>query len=406
MKKLIVVMMVMTYFPLSMSAQPSKNISYEKVRYAQSMKWICPEIEKYQDLLYSQRNDDFKTYANNIKYRIDLYSNPQQPTDKYLVTQAVFTIENPLFDTENLLKHISSWIKGAKKEWAKNLEMDLKEKAVSSFASIHVASHAAFIETFKVFVTPTLVIQLNNEGNKLLVSFRTNTYENGVYNDKNKRMRTIKDKISEVYPFAEKSSHKITYAKAYVGTYLYFWNFISDLRNELNTNFTKDAKMLNQLSYEYSVDSLRAKYGEPTKVIAEQTTQPNIHKELRFYESAQKFVFMGKTIDFEDIMSCVVVDDPKFIPGRTTTYGLGFSIFGIGIGGADTYTTPNKTIHSYVVNVKIDNMGTPLIYIATGQNKQMASEIAAVFEYILRHQQSNKTAGSQKSKVVTKRRGR
>ena len=94
---------------------------------------------------------------------------PQQPTDKYLVTQAVFTIENPLFDTENLLKHISSWIKGAKKEWAKNLEMDLKEKAVSSFASIHVASHAAFIETFKVFVTPTLVIQLNNEGNKLLV---------------------------------------------------------------------------------------------------------------------------------------------------------------------------------------------------------------------------------------------
>ena len=406
MKKLIVVMMVMTYFPLSMSAQPSKNISYEKVRYAQSMKWICPEIEKYQDLLYSQRNDDFKTYANNIKYRIDLYSNPQQPTDKYLVTQAVFTIENPLFDTENLLKHISSWIKGAKKEWAKNLEMDLKEKAVSSFASIHVASHAAFIETFKVFVTPTLVIQLNNEGNKLLVSFRTNTYENGVYNDKNKRMRTIKDKISEVYPFAEKSSHKITYAKAYVGTYLYFWNFISDLRNELNTNFTKDAKMLNQLSYEYSVDSLRAKYGEPTKVIAEQTTQPNIHKELRFYESAQKFVFMGKTIDFEDIMSCVVVDDPKFIPGRTTTYGLGFSIFGIGIGGADTYTTPNKTIHSYVVNVKIDNMGTPLIYIATGQNKQMANEIAAVFEYILRHQQSNKTAGSQKSKVVTKRRGR
>lgn len=400
------VMMVMTYFPLSMSAQPSKNISYEKVRYAQSMKWICPEIEKYQDLLYSQRNDDFKTYANNIKYRIDLYSNPQQPTDKYLVTQAVFTIENPLFDTENLLKHISSWIKGAKKEWAKNLEMDLKEKAVSSFASIHVASHAAFIETFKVFVTPTLVIQLNNEGNKLLVSFRTNTYENGVYNDKNKRMRTIKDKISEVYPFAEKSSHKITYAKAYVGTYLYFWNFISDLRNELNTNFTKDAKMLNQLSYEYSVDSLRAKYGEPTKVIAEQTTQPNIHKELRFYESAQKFVFMGKTIDFEDIMSCVVVDDPKFIPGRTTTYGLGFSIFGIGIGGADTYTTPNKTIHSYVVNVKIDNMGTPLIYIATGQNKQMANEIAAVFEYILRHQQSKKNAGSPKSKVVTKRRRR
>lgn len=53
--------------------------------------------------------------------------------------------------------------------------------------------------------------------------------------------------------------------------------------------------------------------------------------------------------------------------------------------------------------IEIDNMGTPLIYIATGQNEQMANEIAAVFEYIMRHQQSNKTARSQKSKVVTKR---
>jgi len=402
MKKLISVMMVMTYFSLSMSAQTSVNISYEKVKHAQSMQWVCPEVDKYQNMLYSQRNDDYKVYANNIKYRIELYSNPEQPTDKYLVTQAIFNIENPLFDSKNLLSHISRWIMSEKKEWAKNLEMDLSEKAVRSTASVHVASHAAFIETFKVFVSPNLVIKLISD-NKLLVSFSTNIYENGVYDSNNKRIRLIKDKISEVYPFAEKSSHKITYAKAYVGTYLYFWNFISALRNELNTNFTKDTKMLKQLSYEYSVDSLRAKYGEPTKVIAEQTTNHDIHKELRFYENAQKFIFMGKTIDFNDVMSCEIVDDPKFIPGRTTTYGLGFSIFGIGIGGADSYTTPNKTIHSYVVNVKIDNMGTPLIYLATGQNEQMANEIAAVFEYILRHQQSNKTSRPQKSKVVTKR---
>lgn len=383
-------------------AQSGNNQTNKALLSAPSMQWLCPEVEKYQDLLYSLRNDDFKTYAKNIKYRIDLYSNPQQPTDKYLVTQAVFTIENPLFDTGNLLNHISTWIKGSKKEWAKNLKMDLREKTVSSTASVHVASHAAFIETFKVYVSPNLVVKLMDD-NKLIVSFSTNNYENGVYDSNNKRVRLINNKISEVYPFVDKSSHKITYAKAYVGTYLYFWNFIYDLRNELNANFVKDSKMLNQLRYEYSVDSLRAKYGEPTKVIAAQTTIPDIHKELRFYESAQKFVFMGKTIDFKDIMSCGIVDDPKFIPGRTTTYGLGFSIFGIGIGGADTYTTPNKTIHSYVVNVKIDNMGTPLIYIATGQNKQMANEIAAVFEYILRHQQSNKTEGSPKSKAVTKR---
>ena len=159
--------------------------------------------------------------------------------------------------------------------------------------------------------------------------------------------------------------------------------------------------MLNELHYQYSQDSLKAKYGEPTKVIADQTTMPDIHKELRFYENAKKVVFMGKTISFNDIISCEIVDDPKFIPGRTTTYGLGFSLFGIGIGGADSYTTPDKTIHSYVVNVKIDNLSTPLIYIATGQNEQKANEIAAVFEYILRHQPNKgDTKTSQRTKAT------
>lgn len=241
------------------------------------------------------------------------------------------------------------------------------------------------------------------EDDKLIISFCTNSYENGVYDSRNRHIRSYNDKISDVFPFVSKSSHKITYAKAYVGTYLYFWNFISELHNELNTNFTKDPIMLNQLRYQYSQDSLRVKYGEPTKVITGQTTSPDIHKELRFYEDAQKIVFMGKTINFNDIISCEVVDDPTFIPGRTTTYGLGFSIFGIGIGGADSYTTPDRTIHSYVVNVKIDNMSTPLIYIATGQNEQKANEIAAVFEYILRHQPNKSNTVTTQKKKTTRR---
>ena len=162
--------------------------------------------------------------------------------------------------------------------------------------------------------------------------------------------------------------------------------------------------MLSQLHYQYAQDSLKTMYGEPTKIIADQTSMPDVHKELRFYEGAKKFVFMNKTIDFKDIMSCEIVDDPKFIPGRTTSYGLGISLFGIGIGGSDSYTTPDKTIHSYVVNVKIDNMSAPLIYIATGQNEQKANEIAAVFEYILRHQDRPKTSAKQKTRTVTRRR--
>jgi hypothetical protein len=56
-----------------------------------------------------------------------------------------------------------------------------------------------------------------------------------------------------------------------------------------------------------------------------------------------------------------------------------------------------------VVDVKIDNMGTPFIRIATGQNEHKATEIASTFEYILRHQESNKVNDTTK-KVTIKRR--
>jgi len=395
-------MMTMTYFTLSLSAQTSVNVNYEKARLAPAMRWVCPEIEKYQHLLISLKNDDYKIYATNVKDKIELLSNPEQPTDKYLVTQAILTIENPLFKTENLLNHISAWIKSQKKDWAKSMKIDVAEKSLASTATIHVASHSTFIDLFKVSVSPILVIKLI-EDDKLIISFSTNSYKNGVYDSHNKLTRTYNDKISEVFPFVPKSSYKITYAKAYIGTYLYFWNFISDLHNDLNATFTKDPIMLNQLHYQYSQDSLKAKYGEPTKVIADQTSTPDINKELHFYEAAQKFVFMGKTIDFQDIMSCEVVDDPQYIPGRSTTLGAGLCIFGFGLGGAETVRTPDKTIHNYVVNVKIDNMGTPLIRIGTGQNEYKATEIASTFEYILRHQQKDKTTKTQKSKIVTKR---
>lgn len=393
MRKKFVMTATMCCFAAIMYAQLPTGISYDQAKFAPAMKWSCPEIEKYQSLLMSLKNDDYKIWANNVKDKIELYSNPEQPTDQYLVTQAILTIENPLFKTENLLNHISAWIKSQKKDWAKSMKVDLTENSIVSTASIHVASHSTFIELFKVSVSPSLVIKLF-EDNKLIVSFSTNCYNNSVYDTRNRPTRTYKDKIADVFPFVPKSSHKITYAKAYLGTYLYFWNFISDLHNDLNANFIKDPVMLNQLQYQYSQDSLKAKYGEPTKVIAEQTSLPDIHKELRFYEDAQKVVFMGKTIDFSDIISCEVVDDPTFIPGRTTTNGLGFSIFGFGISGSESYTTPDKTIHSYVVNVKIDNMSTPLIYIATGQNEQKATEIALVFEYIIRHHSEKKGAGT------------
>ena len=290
-----------------------------------------------------------------------------------------------------------------KKGWEKaKVDLDKDNKKIVSSATIHVANHSTFLDVYKVSVTPNLVILLM-EGNQLLVSFLTDSYKNDVYDSHNKYSRTYREKISDVYPFVPKSSYKITYAKAYVGTYLYFWDFISNLYNDLNANYSRDAKMLAQLHYDYSKDSLVAMYGEPTKVIADQKTCPDVNNEIHFYEKAQKVVFMGKTIDFKDIISCEIVDDPQFIPGRSTTLGAGISFFGFGFGGAETYRTPDKTIHNYVVDVKIDNMVTPFIRIATGQNEQKATEIASTFEYILRHQQENAVTESQKTRTTTRR---
>ena len=326
----------------------------------------------------------------------------ESPSEKYQVTQVILNIENPLFETENLLSHISTWIRSKYKDLGKNIKTDKEKGFLVSTASINIANHSRFMHLNKVYISPTLIIQMA-ENNKLAVSFSNLIYKNNEYIGSDRKPTTYTAKVSEVYPFKSKGEYKITYAKAYVSTYQYYWNFITDLCEELNTNFTKDPKLLAKLQYEYSKDSLRIKYGEPTKVIADQASTPDVNKELHFYESAQKLVFMGKTIDFRDIISCEIVDDPQYIPGRSTTLGAGICIFGFGLGGAETVRTPDKTIHNYVVNVKIDNLGTPLIRIGTGQNEYKATEISSAFEYILRHQTNNNGTGGQKIKNITRK---
>lgn len=402
MRKIVITMVATTLINVCLFAQSSANSNYKETRNAPAMKWTCPEIEKYQSLLHSLRNEDYKIYADNVKDNIELVTFKDSPSDKFQVTQAILNIENPLYETDNLLAHISAWIKSQYKDWGKNIKINKEDGCLTSSASINIAKHSRFMHLNKVFIAPSLVIQ-QVEKNKLLITLMNLTYKNNEYIGSDTKPNSYIAKVSEVYPFTSKGGYKITYAKAYISTYQYFWNFISDLCNELNANFTKDPKMLAKLHYEYSKDSLKAKYGEPTKVIADQTLTPDINKELHFYETAQKFVFMGKTIDFQDIISCEIVDDPQYIPGRSTTLGAGLCIFGFGLGGAETVRTPDKTIHNYVVDVKIDNLGTPLIRIGTGQNEHKAAEIASTFEYIIRHQQGNKATKTRKTRVINKK---
>ena len=375
------------------------NYNFTQIKNAPPMKWVCPEVEKYQSLLNTLRDDDYKVYAKNVMGHINLASKPGSQDEKYLITQAAITIKDPLYTPENVLNHVAAWVKKYK-GWGKSVSVNTKDNNVTASASINVATHTSFMNINKVYVTPTMIAHLVAK-DTLLVTFLVNQYKNDeCYKSDGRVSMTYTPKISDVYPFNEKSPYKITYAKAYVGTYIYFWKFIYDLRDELNNHFVCDEKLLNQLHYAYQKDSLLAKYGEPTKVIDGTTVTPNVNKEIHFYEKAQKMLVMGTTIDFKDIMSCEIVDDPKFIPGRSTTSGLGFSFFGIGIGGAETTRTADKTIHNYVVNIKIDNMKNPLVRIATGQDENKAEEIASTVEYILRHQQDQKGAKTQKTTVT------
>ena len=286
--------------------------------------------------------------------------------------------------------------------WGKKMIMDIDNNEIMSVNEVQVGQYSSFVSNFKAYISPNLVIKLIEE-DKLLISFVTKEYKVVERSSDNRSTHTYISEISKVYPFVPKSSRKNTYAAAYVGAYQYVWMFISNLRDELNENFSRDKEYLATLRYEHSRDSLCAKYGEPTKIINNLSNTLDINNEIYFFEDAQKVVFMGKTINFKDIMSCTIDDDPQFIPGRSTTYGAGISFFGIGLGGKETTRTADKVIHNYVVDIKIDNLKVPFIRIAIGQDEHKATDIASTIEYVIRHKQSNKTYSTQKSRKSSQR---
>lgn len=380
------------FFFVPAGAQERSSNDYERTFKALPMEWNCPTIEKYQGILSSKKNEDVKLWADAIKEDFQPYTDSSN--GKHLLTQTVITVENPLYDTNNLIDYISSWLK--KEGWGSNLKVDKENKTFSSFIKEkHIASHATFMDVYKVYISPSIEIRILDY-NQLCITFVASYYTNKQFGSNGGLITTFNKKIDEVYPFVPKSTHKNTYAKAYVSTYIDFWNIISKLRSDLNQNFSKDTKFLQQKHYEYSVDSLASKYGEVTKVILDETQPNDVTKQIRIYEDARKAVVLGKTIDFKDLMSCEITDDPKYAPGRSYSVGGGISIFGFGLGGSQTINEPGKVIHNYVVNIKLDNLKTPLILLLTGRNEAKAQEILACFEYILRHYA---TASSPKSRT-------
>ena len=366
----------------------SQKVDWEMTRQAPPMRWVCPRIDHCLTLVsQALKNDDIQIYANQVKDSIGLFSNPENPKDKFIASNITLEIENPLFNSEALLNHISEWLKTLD-GWKTNanINVDIANNKIIAKPTLNIATNPNFFSVCKVLITPVVVIKLVDK-NKLSVMFFVKSYNNEEYNSEGKLIKSRNDiNVDEVYPFVPKGTFKNTYASAYVNTNNYIFSFSYSLRKDLNQNFAYDIELRNSTHYEYANDSLKTLYGTPDNIIAPETKTPDINGEIRFYEKAQKIVFLGKTLNFKDIVSCEIVDNPQIIPGRSTTYGGGLCFFGFMLGGAQTVRTANKTIHNYVVTVKIDALSVPYIYIATGHDMHQAETIAAAFEYILRHQ--------------------
>lgn len=95
---------------LGIFAQVPKSLSYQEIAHIPEMEWTCPDIKKYQDMLTSAQDNDYKTYANNVKEKFGLHT-ISQSEDKYILTQAILSTENPMFSTDNMLDYLSTWIK-------------------------------------------------------------------------------------------------------------------------------------------------------------------------------------------------------------------------------------------------------------------------------------------------------
>ena len=247
----------MTFFALGLFAQNPTGVTYEKILNAPVMKWECRLEEKYQRLLSSLQDEDPKNDANRLKKEIALYSDSLSPSIKYLMTGTLIEVSNPLFNKENLLNHIASWIKGHKtyKEFSKNLKTDKEKSIITSSASFLVAS-ATSAFTYDAGIPLSLVIHLVGE-DSLVVSLWTDRYNIGKLTGEQKSRYSHSHRISEMFPFDSNSKYKNTCALAYIRSYQFNWNFISNLIKELNTNFTRDNTMLNRLKIQKDIKAVQ-----------------------------------------------------------------------------------------------------------------------------------------------------
>ena len=69
------------------------------------MQWNCPAVEKYLGVIDSllDKTSDLKECAVRLKDMFGLYNSTSKPGERYIASQAIIQIDNPVYDTGNLL---------------------------------------------------------------------------------------------------------------------------------------------------------------------------------------------------------------------------------------------------------------------------------------------------------------
>ena len=87
-------------------SQVNTKVSYQQAVAAPAMEWVCPEADSNRKMLDDLEEDNFKDYALNLKSKVGLSADPDNPADKYILVQAIITTGYPKFDSGHLLVHI------------------------------------------------------------------------------------------------------------------------------------------------------------------------------------------------------------------------------------------------------------------------------------------------------------
>ena len=152
--------------------------------------------------------------------------------------------------------------------------------------------------------------------------------------------------------------------------------------------------------YNKWIEKYIAENGQPDKSIIIIENDPN--EVIHVHEIKKNIYLQGKVYTFKDIISCTYIDVPTTIKGKITATTQTGSVIrrailgdivagpaGAIIGGTTGIRTTefnhenDRIMHDYTVIINIDSVINPIVWIKTGSNEKLTTEIVGLINVII-----------------------